>query len=70
MEPKTTQRILRDAAVQERTGLSKSTRWRLERDGKFPQRVRLSANAVGWREEEINHWLESRKIVISEGTEK
>jgi prophage regulatory protein len=52
--------ILREPAVKRRTGLSRTTRWRLERNGKFPQRLQLSENAVGWRESEIDLWIESR----------
>jgi prophage regulatory protein len=42
------------------TGLSRSTRWRLERAGRFPRRLRLSANAIGWLEEELLAWLRER----------
>ena len=42
------------------TGLSRSTVWRLERAGQFPQRIRLSGNSVGWRDEEVRHWVETR----------
>ena len=34
--------------------------WRLERDGKFPRRLRLGANAVGWLENEIDDWIRQR----------
>jgi prophage regulatory protein len=33
---------------------------RLERAGEFPQRVRVGANRVAWRESEIDAWIESR----------
>ena len=33
---------------------------RLERAGKFPKRVRLGANRVGWIEREILDWLAER----------
>lgn len=33
---------------------------RLERAGKFPKRVRLGPNRVGWIEGEILDWLEER----------
>ena len=42
------------------TGLSRTTLWRLEREGTFPARVRLSENSVGWREDEVLIWLKSR----------
>jgi predicted DNA-binding transcriptional regulator AlpA len=31
---------------------------RLERDDKFPTRVRIGPNEVGWFEHEIDRWLE------------
>jgi len=39
-------KLLRFPAVRERTGLSRSTIWRLEREGDFPKHRRISANAV------------------------
>jgi len=33
---------------------------RLEKDGKFPQRVELSPNRVGWILEEVQEWIESK----------
>jgi predicted DNA-binding transcriptional regulator AlpA len=44
---------LRCPAVRERTGLSRSTIWRLERRGAFPQHHRISSNAVAWVEDEV-----------------
>ena len=31
--------------------------WRLERDEKFPKRVKLSAGRIAWVAEEIDDWL-------------
>lgn len=42
------------------TGLSATTLWRLERDGEFPARIRLTNSRVGWRRSEIEKWLASR----------
>lgn len=33
---------------------------RLEKAGQFPKRVQLGPNRVGWVEEEILDWLQSR----------
>ena len=55
--------ILREIEVKKMTGLSRVTRWRMEREGKFPQRVQLGERAVGWISEEIESWLESRPRV-------
>jgi prophage regulatory protein len=35
--------------------------WRMERDGKFPQRIRLGPNRVGWSLEEVTGWIDARK---------
>jgi len=52
--------IRRLPMVMARTGLSATTIWRMERRGEFPKRLRLSANAVGWREEELKAWIDAR----------
>ncbi len=48
------------------TGLSKTTIWRLERAGNFPQRIQLSIGAVGYLISEIQAWLDSR-LRVAEG---
>jgi predicted DNA-binding transcriptional regulator AlpA len=52
--------ILRTSDVTRLTGLSRTTLWRLERQGTFPRRIRLGLNSVGWREEEVQNWVETR----------
>ena len=46
--------------VQEIVPYSVSHIWRLERSGKFPQRVRLGGNRVAWLQSEVNSWVESK----------
>jgi prophage regulatory protein len=53
-------RYIRPREAASRTGYSVGHLWRMERDGQFPQRVRLGERAVGYLESEIQHWLESR----------
>ena len=53
-------KLLRFPAVRERTGLSRSTIWRLERQGDFPRHRRISANVVAWVEEEVIGWIHSK----------
>jgi prophage regulatory protein len=53
-------KLLRFPAVRERTGLSRSTIWRLERHGDFPKHRRISANVVAWVEEEVMSWIHSK----------
>ena len=52
--------ILRTNDVTQKTGLSRTTLWRLERRGEFPKRIRLGANSVGWRETEVDEWIDHR----------
>jgi len=58
--PSTQPRFLRFRELAKRVGLSRSSVWRLERAGLFPQHRRLSSNAVGWWEPEIEVWLRAR----------
>jgi prophage regulatory protein len=52
--------ILRKPEVVRRTGLSAATIRRLEMAGKFPKRLLLSAQAVGWDERELAAWIDER----------
>ncbi len=56
----TTDQFLREPQVAAITGLSKSTRWRLEKFGKFPKKRQLAAKAVGWLSSEIAAWMHAR----------
>ncbi len=56
-----TEEITRPRDLPKKTGLSKTTCWRLERAGDFPKRIQLSAGAVGYRTAEIETWLVSRQ---------
>ncbi len=53
-------RIIRSKEVQNKTGLSRTTIWRLERKGEFPSRVPLSAGSIGWRLGEVEEWIKTR----------
>lgn len=53
-------RIIRRPTVKDMTGMSISSIDREEKKGNFPQRVSLGANAVGWYEDEIQDWVDSR----------
>lgn len=52
-----TDRILREAEVKERTRLSRVQRWRRIRAGTFPAPVQIGPNSIGWRESDINNWI-------------
>ncbi|OIQ72397.1 prophage CP4-57 regulatory protein (AlpA) [mine drainage metagenome] len=53
-------KLLRLPAVEERTGLKKSTIYAGVKAGTFPSPVRLSARAVAFREESIDSWISGR----------
>ncbi len=55
-----TDRIIRLAEVLHLTGLSRTTIWRAEKAARFPCRVRLGPNSVGWRYAEVKAWLDGR----------
>ncbi len=57
-------RFLREPEVRHITGLSRTTRWRLQRDGKFPRRRQISTNAVGWLASEINVWMAEQSAPV------
>jgi prophage regulatory protein len=53
-------RLLRENEVRHLTGLSRTQRTRLEREGQFPKRVPLPERAFGWVETEIHSWIGGR----------
>ena len=53
-------RFIRESECRRLSGLSRATRWRLERDGRFPKRRPLSDNAVGWRLSDVLAWMDAR----------
>jgi predicted DNA-binding transcriptional regulator AlpA len=53
--------IIRKRAVQERTGLSDTTIWRLEKAGDFPARIQITdGGSVGWFADEVDRWVHER----------
>lgn len=57
-------RILRLPAVLERTGLSRSTLYRKVSEGTFPKQIAISARCAGWREKEIDRWLNDPSLFV------
>jgi prophage regulatory protein len=56
---KTTKRIIRKPEMLARVGVSDTTLWRMERDGKFPKRRTIGAGVAGWISTEVDHWFET-----------
>ena len=48
------------------TKLSRVTIWRLEKEGKFPPRIKISQKRIGWQKDEVAKWIESLPRVVSE----
>ena len=55
LSPRT--RLIRKPELQSITGLSDPTIYRLEKQGRFPQRIKLGGNSVAWIEAEIMDWI-------------
>ena len=64
-----TDTILRSWHATEATGLSLSTIMRMEKNGQFPQRRKLTSNgaknAIGWIRSEVETWVKEREVVNS-----
>jgi prophage regulatory protein len=59
-----TMSVLRRPEVQSRTGLSRSSIYKMVKDSTFPKPVSLGARAIGWRDRDIDQWLENRPVKI------
>jgi prophage regulatory protein len=53
-------RMLRRRAVEEMTGLSRSTIYARMHVGAFPTAIRLGGRSVGWLAQEIEAWILAR----------
>jgi prophage regulatory protein len=54
-------KILRLIGVLDALGISKSTVYQWVADGKFPAPIRLGPRSVGWKQSDVEAWLESRQ---------
>ena len=52
--------IIRKRALSQKLAVSECTLWRWVRSGRLPAPIRLGPNTVGWREADIDTWLEQR----------
>ena len=57
------QKFLRQDEVIERTRLSRTSVWRLERAGTFPKRRQIIGSKICWIESEIDEWIQGRPVV-------
>lgn len=56
----TGRRIMRIREVTARTGLARSTIYKMESAGAFPSRIKLTKRASGWPAEEVEAWVDDR----------
>jgi prophage regulatory protein len=59
-------RVLRLNEVMELTGFGKTTIYQLQRARDFPRRVKMTAQAVGWIEDEVRAWIKNRMAARTE----
>jgi prophage regulatory protein len=61
-----TNKFLSKSIVDEISGLSNVTRWRMEKRGEFPKRRQISPNRVAYLESEVIAWMDTRPTSSSE----
>lgn len=59
-------RVIRLPEVKQRTGLSRSSIYRLMSEASFPQSCKLGERIIAWVEADIERWL-AEKIASSRG---
>lgn len=60
-------KMIREPECKNLTGLSRTTRWRMEKSGQFPSRRQISEGTVGWLLTEIEEWLKNRVSIPQNG---
>ena len=48
-------------------GIHRATLWRWCRSGRFPKPIALSRSVIGWRERDVEDWLDTRAAASSPG---
>ena len=59
--------FMREQECKRTTGLSRTTRWRLQSAGEFPKKRQISPNATAWLASEIFAWMAEKSALV--GTE-
>ena len=60
------EQIVRKSELFSKLKLSDATIWRLEKAGKFPKRIKLGGNSVGWLSSEVETWLSKKSAARDE----
>ncbi|WP_273875637.1 MULTISPECIES: helix-turn-helix transcriptional regulator [Serratia] len=51
-----TERVIREQECRQLTGICRTTRYMMEKEGRFPARRKLGGRSVGWLLSEIQAW--------------
>lgn len=54
------ERVIREEECRRLTGICRTTRYMMEKEGKFPARRKLGGRAIGWLLSEVSEWQQSR----------
>ncbi|MCS4327475.1 AlpA family phage regulatory protein [Klebsiella aerogenes] len=54
------ERVIREDECRQLTGICRTTRYMMEKEGNFPARRKLGGRAVGWLLSEVSAWQQSR----------
>ncbi|RNW08441.1 AlpA family phage regulatory protein [Serratia nematodiphila] len=57
------ERLIREAECRQLTGICRTTRYMMEKEGLFPARRKLGGRSVGWLLSEIHEWQKSQPKV-------
>ncbi len=55
--------ILRYEDLQKLFKVSRTSLARWEAKSRFPRRISISENSIGWRREEVEQWLQERSLI-------
>ncbi|WP_138431877.1 helix-turn-helix transcriptional regulator [Fodinibius saliphilus] len=58
------EKLIRPNALAEKLGISISTLYERMKEPDFPRKVRISKQAVGFRESEVMEWIEANTEII------
>lgn len=58
------ERVIREAECRQLTGICRTTRYMMEKEGQFPARRKLGGRAVGWLLSEVSAWQQSRSKAV------
>jgi len=67
----TSDRVIRESECRQLTGVCRTTRYMMERDGKFPARRQLGGRSVGWVLSEVLEWVSNQpKAALGRNVQK